>query len=456
MAGISRKNQKGERITHFDMLKDEDVNRWYENIKAGSGLTAGVYLRGLGFYCAEMKTTPNRILEDAKEIKPLQDQFMDFVRMMEKRGKKGTYISRYKKVLHSWTKHNGLEFRTIAKIRNENISELTQNETVPSQDELGKILRHAGLRAKVEISLMAFSGLRPRSISNDIGSDCLKISDISELRIEDGKIAFEKEPIRINVRSTLNKGEKHGYTTFIGPEGVTYLKEYLEYRISENEELTSESPVLQYDRNVTRQHDYIPTFYIEREIREAIIDAGFFRLKKNSKGNDIKSPTKRPYVLRAYFATGMDISEQKGFVSHPWRQYWMGHKGDMEARYSTNKKLRDTEIEEMRGAYSKCLAYLETQQKLVSPEEKQLSEKIVTGLVLKKVFGFSDEEIADLIELDDKDLQKKLDEKRKSQMNNGHSQKVIPMREVKHYIEELGWEYVRDLGSEAIVRIPEH
>ncbi|MEM0134860.1 MAG: hypothetical protein QXU18_06485 [Thermoplasmatales archaeon] len=90
-------------------------------------------------------------------------------------GRKGAYISRYKKLLHSWTKHNGLEFKSIAKIRNENINESTQNETVPSRVKLGKILKHAGLKDKVEIALTAFSRLRTGSIFNDDGSDCLKI-----------------------------------------------------------------------------------------------------------------------------------------------------------------------------------------------------------------------------------------------------------------------------------------
>jgi len=39
-------------------------------------------------------------------------------------------------------------------------------------------------------------------------------------------------------------------------------------------------------------------------------------------------------------------------------------------------------------------------------------------------------------------------------MNNGHPQKIIPVKELRKYIEE-GWEYIRDLGDkEAIVRLP--
>ena len=27
----------------------------------------------------------------------------------------------------------------------------------------------------------------------------------------------------------------------------------------------------------------------------------------------------RPYILRAYVATVLDIAESKGYISHPWR-----------------------------------------------------------------------------------------------------------------------------------------
>ena len=141
MTGTYRVGKDGNRITHFDLLKDDDVWRWYENLRAGSNLTAGVYLRWLGFYCESVNITPKKILGDAKEIKPLRDQFMDFVRDMESKGKKGAYIAWYKKILHSWTKHNGIDFKTITKIRNENINKNTQNETVPLQDELESIIR---------------------------------------------------------------------------------------------------------------------------------------------------------------------------------------------------------------------------------------------------------------------------------------------------------------------------
>jgi len=73
-----------------------------------------------------------------------------------------------------------------------------------------------------------------------------------------------------------------------------------------------------------------------------------------------------------------------------------------------------------------------------------------------KIEFFTDEEISkeNLLELEPEELQQKVTEKLKLNMNNGHPQKVIPINELRKYIEE-GWEYIRDLGDkEAIVRLP--
>ena len=91
----------GSKYKHF-LEDDADVRRWYENLEAKSVITAGVYLRTLGLYCASAKTTPRRILAEA-ESKKYRDGFTDFIRSMEKDGKAGSYIERFKKVILSWT-----------------------------------------------------------------------------------------------------------------------------------------------------------------------------------------------------------------------------------------------------------------------------------------------------------------------------------------------------------------
>ena len=66
-------------------------------------------------------------------------------------------------------------------------------------------------------------------------------------------------------------------------------------------------------------------------------------------------------MLRVYFDTNMIIAESKGKISHPYLQFMMGHKGDIEARYSTNKRrLPPDMVKDMRRCYKECEPFLMT------------------------------------------------------------------------------------------------
>jgi len=430
---------KREGVSYQELLKDPDVKNWNENIKAGSIITGEVYLRTLGLYCKLNNTDPRKILEDAREGK-LKKDFMAFVRKLENEGKAGSYIVRFKKVISSWVKFNdiSLDLRSI-KIKEASRNPTVEDERVPTQEELSKIITVSSLRGRVSIALMAFSGLRPETIGNFNGTDGLKLSDLPELRINEGKIEFVKIPTIVRVRSTLSK-KRHEYMTFLPEEGCNYIKEYLESRMKEGEKLTYDSPVIRLEGPIPGTHERPRTQLVTREIRKSM-------RKLNFKW--------RPYVLRSYFSMALDLSENKGIISHNWREYWMGHTGDISARYSTNKKLSPEMIEEMRETYKKCSAYLETGRKALTEEEKEQLNKDVKKWYLSAL-GFTDEEIVkdNLLELEPEELQQKVREKLKLTMNNGHPQKIIPIKELRKYIEE-GWEYIRDLGDkEAIVRLP--
>jgi len=430
---------KKEGESYQELLKDPELKNWNENIKAGSIITGDVYLRTLGLYCKLNNTDPRKILEDAKEGK-LKKDFMVFVRKLENEGKAGSYIVRFKKVISSWVKFNdiSLDLRSV-RIKEASRNPTVEDERVPTQEELSKIITVSSLRGRVSIALMAFSGLRPETIGNFKGTDGLKLSDLPELRINEGKIEFVKVPTIVRVRSTLSK-KRHEYMTFLPEEGCNYVKEYLESRMKEGEKLTYDSPLITLEGPIPGTHERPRTQLVTRDIRKAMRKLNF---------------EWRPYVLRSYFSMALDIAENKGIVSHNWREYWMGHTGDISARYSTNKKLSPEMIEEMRETYKKCSPYLETGRKALTEEEKEQLNREVKKWYLSAL-GFTDEEIVkdNLLELEPEELQQKVREKLKLNMNNGHPQKIIPVKELRKYIEE-GWEYIRDLGDkEAIVRLP--
>ncbi len=416
------------------LLQNEKIRRWYENLRARSVLTASVYLRGLGYYCELENTTPEQIIKVIGRTE-FRDSFIDFVRKREREGKAGSYIARFKRVLKSWAKFNGVDIKLDVNIKGENETPTIESERVPNKQELARILRKATGRGRVAIALMAFTGLRPESLGDYEGKDGLRIGDIKELRLGDS-IEFDKIPVRVEIKTGLSKA-RHKYFSFIGEEGAIYIKEYLEARRKQGEELTYESSLMFFDPRGVRKNAFLRTTLITRDIRDAIEGAG---LKM------------RPYVLRAYFSTALDISESKGLISHPWRQFIMGHKGDIEARYSTNKRLPPDMIEEMRASYQKCLKYLETRVSEVSEDnaKQYLQQQLLSAV------GYKQEEIdkIDLTNISNEDFQQLLRDKVAGAMSeNGAKQKVVPVDEIEKYLGE-GYDFEAELSNgKAVMRL---
>ena len=400
-------------------------------------MTATVALRNLGHYCELTEITPKEILNRARSNeRDFRYEFTDFVRKMEKEAKAGSYIARFKKVILSWLKFNDIRLQLTVNIYGENETPTIANERVPSKEELARILRKATSRGRVAIAIMAFSGLRPESLGDYEGTDGLRLGDLKDLYLSD-EIQFEKVPATVMVKSKLSKA-RHQYFSFIGEEGATYIKEYLEERRKQGEELTYESPLLQFDVRGVKKNAFLRTTLVTRDIREAIEAAG---LKM------------RPYVLRAYFSTALDIAESKGMISHPWRQFIMGHKGDIEARYSTNKRLPPDMIEEMRESYKKCLKYMETRVSEVSEDNARLylQQQLLSAV------GYRQDEIdkMNLADLNTEVFQKLLRDKVAGAMaSNGSKQKLVPMNEIEKLLGE-GYEFQAVLpNGKAIMKMP--
>ena len=290
---------------------------------------------------------------------------------------------------------------------------------------------------------MGFSGLRPQALGNSTGIDGLEIRDLPEMEIQGNEVGFTKMPMMVVVRPEISKA-KHRYFTFLGPEGCDYLKAYLEKRLAEGEDLKPGSAVIAYKkgygdtgfRETDRYNQHITRKTLTKEIR------------------DVMRPKYewRPYVLRAYFDTQLLVAENNGKIAHAYRQFFMGHKGDIEARYTTNKgRLPENVIEDMRGSYRKSLEYLETRKTQIA--EDKLRDAMRRQLLL--VAGFSGEEIDELdTDMSDEEFQERVRRKLLGPMNNGNSQKVVNMDELAGFLEQ-GWNFVATIKNDkAIVKLP--
>jgi len=262
------------------------------------------------------------------------------------------YIEGILKSIKSWLVFNYIELKRKIKIANAGIPVNIQDEQVPTKTQLQSILNVSNPRTRSSISLMAFSGIRPQVMGNYDGTDGLKLADLPDLVIEqDGKSAsFAHVPAMIVVRATLSK-TKNRYFTFLPSDGCEYVLGYLRKRISAGEKLALDSPVISLEQGyysrrynkIQKPSSFITTPRITSDIRKSIW-----------------SITKvRPYVLRAYFDTQLLLAESHGRMTHAYRQFFMGHKGDIEARYTTNKgRLTDEMIADMRRAYFESQEFL--------------------------------------------------------------------------------------------------
>ena len=130
----------------------------------------------------------------------------------------------------------------------------------------------------------------------------------------------------------------------------------------------------------------------------------------------------------------------------------MGHKGAIEARYSTNKRLPPDMIEEMRESYRKCLKYLETRVSEVSED----NAKLYLQQQLLLTAGYKQDEIdkIDLSVITNEEFQQILRDKLLGRMtDNGAKQKVIPTGDIEQYLTQ-GYEFQAVLpDGRAIMRL---
>lgn len=331
------------------LLAIPDVKRWHDNTARGSKLTAEMRLRRLSYFCEVNKTTPMELVELAKDLRAITDLIQDHITWMEEQHKAPGYIESVITAIKSWLSHFEIEIRRRIKINGTDSTPTLEDEKVPEAKEIAEIFDRASLRTAVEISLIAKAGLRPQVLGNHDGTDGLVLGDIPDIVIEDGKAKCILAPPQIVVRSTLSKA-RHQYFTFLTEGGTRKLLAYLNDRLARGERLGPDSAVIAPDTsyNVYRGKNQGKTFLTTRRISRDIKDT--FRPRFQY----------RPYVLRAFFDTQLLMAESRGKMVHDFRVFLMGHKGNMEARYTTNKRiLPDNLVSEMKSAFRRSQEFLD-------------------------------------------------------------------------------------------------
>ena len=253
------------------------------------------------------------------------------------------------KAIKSWAVWNRKEFKRRIKIADKNKRPTLENERIPTQDESAQgLVRGHDAFAHPGKHLTDVLFRSQAEVQGDYqGLEGLRIKDFPEMEVREKEVVFSKIPTRIIVRQEISKSG-HQYLTFLGQEGCEILKGYLDRRLSEGATLSQNSELIATSRSQAKRSGnlkmadaspFLASARISQGIREAMRAIGL---------------TWRPYVFRSYFDTNLMLAESKGMISHAYQQFWMGHSGDIEAQYTTNKhRLPDNVIEDMRSSYGK-------------------------------------------------------------------------------------------------------
>lgn len=429
---------EAEKSPYKDLLKDREFRRWIDNATRSSKTYGYEMLRRMGYIQKRFGKSPSQIAKMSQ--KQATNFILDMIGELEKEKRSGSYMSNLSKAVKGWLDWNGVHIQQ--KIRIPGREELVRvaDERTPTPDELRKILNAADLKAKTACAIIAFAGTGIEVMGDYLGDDGLKIRDFPEMKLGSSDVTFEEVPATVNVRKSLSKSGNQ-YFTFLCEEGCEYLRRLLVWRIMRGEKLTKESPIISpYQLSIADQH--IRTNNIGDIMGKPIRLAGF---------------DWRPYVLRRYFDARMMMAETDGLIIRDYRQFWMGHSGDIEAVYTLHKGVSKDVVEKMRDSYAKATSkYLVTERRETMTKEQVLE---TVNAQFLRLAGYTDEEISKM-DLDTMSPTQMQDLVRRKSMEalglSNNDQKVVPLFELRNYIVQ-GWEYVVPLpNNEAIVRLPGH
>lgn len=301
---------------------------------SGSFQSCCCYTANVQKYATWLGYSPDLIIQDVKPVGNIPDSarvqnhagyLNDYLATLQDEGLKPGSVNNCIKSVKTFYRVNGVKIELSEPLS----KRVIYKDRAPKPEELSKLLDIANLREKVMITMLALSAFREETLSK------LKYRHVRE------DIENNKMPIHIHVEADITKGKYHDYDTFLGAEGVTYLKLYIEQRRAGSpdgrnppENLTDESPLIRDE--TSHNPRAIGPKQIRKMIHQLYIQADLIK-QQNGRMYDLRVHSLRKYFKTQQLALGM----QPDYVD-----YMMGHTVD------TYHDIQSIGIDRLRNAYA--------------------------------------------------------------------------------------------------------
>jgi integrase len=206
---------------------NDPVEDWLNSVAyshSQSKATEDQYKRVWERFSNDINMTPEEIIadyersNDRKVMRKHARLIRSWIGQLMKEGLINTSIKVMVGAVKSFYKYNDLPLGIIPQA----MSGIVYHNRDITKEEIVQIMAVVKLREKAFFAVMAQSGLRPHTIRQ------LRLKHLED---------FERVPCKIEVPQELAKGKYGSYVTFIGPDTLKYLKQYLATR----KNLTSDS-----------------------------------------------------------------------------------------------------------------------------------------------------------------------------------------------------------------------
>ena len=365
------------------------LENWLSSVSCShsqSKETEGLYRRSIKNFFTFIDRTPENIEREynASTDRAFKRKYAKYVRAfvaeMQKRGYSPKTISVTIGIIKSFFKHSDLPLGFIPS--GSNLISFHNRDI--DKDEIVEILKLANVRDRAFFIVMAQSGLRPQTITN------LKIKDVEGITETE-----TPTPSKIRVRQENTKGAYQEYFSFIGPEAVEALKDYLKTKTGE---LTPESYIFTKFGHEDKPVSAGVLSHIFGNIALKLRKKGILdfetktRKIKGSKRSEFSISELRLYGLRKWFR------KNAGFAGVDFVSFWMGHSLGVDEHYFSRDPEHHRKIYQKKAMphlrletatpseTDKLMAELSQENKELKRQIAELNEKFaVAGLVREQM-----------------------------------------------------------------------
>jgi integrase len=379
-----------------------------------SSHTENAYLKGLKYFVKAFGVEDlDTFIEQAREGKiDANKVYEEWVLKLSSSGVAPKTVGVWSSALRKLFESNDVELKKRIRIKSFNVNE----STLPSREELKKMLNSCDLRTRTIMLILLSSGLR--------------VGELLRLRV--GDVDFSSSPAKIRVRGSEAK-ERKGRITFISEEARESLEAYLDKRREMGHEVGPGSPLIATDAG--------------REMSLGNLEFILRSVFKNFSRKDKKLYMLHPHVLRKWFKTQVISSGVPG----PIADRLCGH-----SRYLAEEYELYTE-DQLRNWYVKAMPSLTILSK--TTDEERMRREIALEAIRKFAEAFGIDPARIRIERERKigrslseeeEIQLLQNEIRKLREGEGDEQRIVREDELEKYLKR-GWQFVSVLPSQRIL-----